>query len=225
MLASALAISVALQAAASPGNMWDTILPALTDAQLAVDRIGHCTTELPARRGLEAEYQALLGRAVAVSHAVQDLNPSIDPAMEVAVREVAAGAPSCTATALRSYSATARRALAMVEASLRAGVAQQGRGLWFGNLHLCAGRVVAVEPVAPDYRGGQPGLVLRFAAGFAPEVRALTARRVRRTIAVVLDGTVIIAPMVNEPVSVAVEIRSPDPLPADRIRAAIAEPC
>lgn len=225
MLAVVLAISLALQAASPAGNPWDNLLPALTGAQLAVDRIGHCTTELPARRDLEIEYQALLSRAVAASHAVQDLNPDIDPAMETAVREVTAGAPSCTAAALRGYSATARRGLAIVESGLRAGLLQQGHGLWIGSLHLCAGRVVAVEIGEPRFHGGRPGVILRFSQEFAPQVRALTAQRVGRSLAVVLDGRVIMSPRVNEPVSDAVSIAGPEVVRLDRIRAAVAEPC
>jgi hypothetical protein len=225
MIAILLVASIALQAAVPTGNPWDAVLPALTDAQMAVDRIGHCTTELPARRELEEEYQTLLHRTVTASHAAQDLNPNIDPAMEAVVRLTAAGAPSCTPTALRGYSATARQALAIAEAGLRDGLVQRGQGLWMGSLHLCAGRVTAVELAAPDYRGDWPRLVLRFSPAFAPEVLALTTQRLRRTVAVVLDGTVIMSPMVNEPMSEAVSVGSPDPLPIDRIRAAVAEPC
>jgi hypothetical protein len=225
MLAFILAASLAVQAASPAGSPWDNVLSALTDAQMAVDRIGHCTTALPARRDLEEEYQALLHRTVSASHAAQDLNPDIDPAMEVAVREVAAGAPSCTAGALRSYSAAARGALAIVEAGLRANLVQQGNGLWIGNLHLCAGRVVAVEIGEPRFHGGQPGVILRFSPEFATQVRALTAQRVGRSLAVVLDGRVIMSPRVNEPISDAVSIVGPEVVPVDRIRAAVAEPC
>ena len=229
MLAFVLALSVAVQTTAAAGNpvgaRWDNLLSALTDAQMAVDRIGHCTTELPARRDLEADYQALLHRTVVASHAAQDLNPDIDPAMESVVRLTAAGLPSCTATALRGYRVAARRALAIAEAALRTEPVMPSRGLWLGNLQLCGGRVVAVQTAEPDFRGAGPGLILRFSGDFAPQVRSLTAQRVGRQLSVVLDGRVLISPRVNEPMSDAIMISGPGELPLDRIRAAAMAVC
>lgn len=229
MLALILALSVSLQPALaaerSASGERDNIQAALTDAQVAVDRIGHCTEELPARTDLETEYQTLLGRLVAAEGAARARYPNVDPNTEAVVRLMAGGTPRCSPGALRRYAAAARRSLALAEQSLRTDRGPYASGLWLGSLKLCGDRVVAVEPSDPEHSGGTPGVVLHFSSGFGAQVRALTTRNVGRQLSVVLDGVVIMSPRVMEPTGEAVNIVGPDGVPVDRIRAAATAPC
>lgn len=197
MLLLALTASFAMQAppvaADLGGANRNSVREALVDAQVAILRIGHCTTERPAREDLEEEYQGLSDQLLATSTTAEAFYPDIDVNMEAAVRTTGGRAPRCTAAAVRTYVADARLSLAAADAGIRSDAARR-HGLWLGNLHLCRGRVTAVERGEPRFEGERPGFVLHFAPDFAPQVLVLSTQRVGKSLSVVLDGVVIMSP-------------------------------
>jgi hypothetical protein len=229
MLAALLAASLALQEPPMRGDIAfanrTIVEDALRRAQLALDRIGHCMTQRSGRAGVEMLYDERLSVLRDVIEAARALYPDIAPVSETIPLVTGRQAPRCDGPSVRSYDAAARQAIDDARAHIDADAALLAHGLWVGTLHLCAGRVAAVEVGAPEFHGGRPGLILRFSRDFAPRIRALTARWVGRPLAVVLDGIVIMSPIVNEPLDGAASIAGPEAVPIDRIRAAAAEPC
>lgn len=229
MLALALALSAAAQTPPDAGDISDTsrtaVRQALINAQIATLRIGHCTAELPARADLEEDYQALSSRLLTISTLAEGLYPDIDVVMEAVVRTTGVPPPRCSRVAVRDYVADARRSLDAADAGIRADLARRGNGLWLGNLHLCAGTVIAVESGEPRYQGDRPGITFQFSLTFAPRVRALTARLVRKPLPLILDGVIVASPIVMEPVADAVSLHGGDALSVDAMRRATATPC
>jgi len=229
MLAFLLAASFAAQEPPAPGDITfanrAVVVEALHRGQVAIDRIGHCVTRRSAGAGVEMLYDERLSVLRDAFEAAEALYPDIDPVSETIPLMTGPQAPRCDGGSLRTYDASARQAIGDARVHIDADAALLAHGLWIGSLHLCGGRVAAVETGEPESYGGRPGIIFRFSPEFAPRVRALTAQRVRRPLAVVLDGRVIMSPRVNEPLSDAASIAGPEAVPIDRIRAAVAEPC
>lgn len=229
MLAFFLASSLAVQEPPVSGDVTfanrAAVVEALHRGQVAIDSIGHCMTRRSVSAGVEMLYDERLSVLREAFEGAAALYPDIDPVSETIPLLTGSQAPRCDSRSLQGYDAAARQAIGDARVHIDADTALLAHGLWVGTLHLCAGRVTAVEVGAPEFHGGGPGLILRFSADFAPRVRALTAQRVRKPLAVVLDGRVIMSPIVNEPLNGAASITGPETVPIDRIRAAVAEPC
>lgn len=87
--------------------------------------------------------------------------------------------------------------LALAAASPNPGASE--RGLWMGGIQLCR-ETVASARIAPDPHG-----VATLAVVLRPAARTLfereTAASVGRTMPIRLDGRVLLAPIVNEPIT------------------------
>ncbi len=126
----------------------------------------------------------------------------------------------------RLHAAVPTLLLACLAVAAPAQRAAQSRGLWIGPIPACAGTVasVAVGPdeVAEDW--------LRAVVTFRPAWRAAllreTERRVNRPMPVRLDGRVLMAPIVREPITGGMISLSPvTARQGERIRAAARRAC
>ena len=100
------------------------------------------------------------------------------------------------------------------------------RGLWVGPLRLCGSAVEEIGEGTSET--GMRQVVARFSPAMAAVFAEETARRVTQRLAIVLDGRLLSAPTVNEPIlGGVVVIAGGDPLEAsgDELRAAAARPC
>ena len=229
MLAALLAASLAVQEPPVSGDIAFAnraiVVEALHRGQVAVERLGHCMTRRSASAGVEMLYDENLSVLRDAFEAAEALYPDIDRLSETIPLMTGPQAPRCDGRSLRAYDAAARQATGDARVHTDTDAALLAHGLWLGALHLCGGRVTAVEIGEPVFYGARPGIIFRFSPEFAPKVRALTARRVGRLLAVVLEGRVIMSPRVNEPMSDAASIAGPEAVPISRIRAAVMEPC
>jgi preprotein translocase subunit SecD len=73
-------------------------------------------------------------------------------------------------------------------------------GLWIGPIHACRSTVAEVV-VAENEVDGLPNAVIRFRPDAAEALHRVTAARVGEAMPVRLDGRVILAPIVREPIT------------------------
>jgi preprotein translocase subunit SecD len=100
----------------------------------------------------------------------------------------------------------------------------QGRGLWVGPIPACAGTVADVA-VAPDH-SGELSAILTFRPAWRAALRRETERRLDRPMPVRLDGRMLMAPYVREPIAGGVIALGPvTARQAERIGRAAARPC
>lgn len=227
MLSSLLSLS--LQTLVTSSNLnpayRDIAVSYLVQAQVYYERIERCTLTGPENQRGEIRQQALQARLQRATDDANEIYGHVDPVADAARVTTAGRAPGCRGQEVSTFSRVAARALDETERLMHADAAPRSRGLWIGSLHLCAGRVTAVEVGEPRFFGGRPGVILRFSPDFAPQFLALTTRRIGRTLSVVLDGRVIMSPIVNESMSDAASIAGPEAVPIDRLRAAVVRPC
>ena len=114
--------------------------------------------------------------------------------------------------------------LAVLAAAAPPAAAPPRPGLWIGPIRACAGTVAEATVGEDEFR--QPNLTIRFQEGWADVLHRVTAARVGRPMAIRLDGRVLAAPFVREPIAggiVAVAPIAADE--AETIRAAALGPC
>ena len=110
-------------------------------------------------------------------------------------------------------------------ASAQAAAPKSRIGLWFGSIHLCRDTVAEATTGLDDY-GGQRTLSLILSPRLQPRLQRETARRVKRTMAFRLDGQVIKALRVNEPIwGTSLHLSGLTREEADKMRAAALRPC
>ena len=85
-------------------------------------------------------------------------------------------------------------------AAAPANAAEAQSGLWFGPVHLCRDTVAEAVAGIEEY-SGQPTLTLTLASGLQPRLQRATARKVRRTIKIRLDGRVVQETRVREAIT------------------------
>jgi len=220
---------LSMQALAARGDLnpsyRNIAVPYLIQAQIAFEQIEQCTLTGPGIPRREIRQQALQARLQRATDDANEIYGHVDPVADAARMTTTGPPPGCRPQDVNAHFRVAARAFDETERLLRADTTPRSHGLWLGPLRFCAGRVTAVEIGEPRSYGGGPGITFRFSPEFAPQVRALTAQRVGRTLSVVLDGRVIMSPIVNEPMGGAASIAGAEAAPIDRIRAAVAEPC
>ncbi|HVQ10204.1 MAG TPA: hypothetical protein VMS43_17440 [Allosphingosinicella sp.] len=115
---------------------------------------------------------------------------------------------------------------AAVPAAAQAPRAGASRGLWIGPIPACAGTVasVAVGPdeVAEDWLSA----IITFRPAWRAALLRETRRRLNRPMPVRLDGRVLMAPIVREPIAGGMISLAPvTARQGERIRAAARRPC
>jgi preprotein translocase subunit SecD len=128
--------------------------------------------------------------------------------------------------ALPALAAFALLLCCLAPAAAQAQRAGQSRGLWIGTIPACAGTVamVSVEP-DQDFEG-ELNAVISFRPAWRAALLRETTRLVGRPMPVRLDGRILIAPVVREPIAGGMVSLSPaSALQGERIRAATRRPC
>jgi preprotein translocase subunit SecD len=82
---------------------------------------------------------------------------------------------------------------------LAAAPPEQGRGLWVGPIHLCRDSVSSAAAAAD--LDGAPAVTVTLAPEASARLRRETARLIDKPMPVRLDGRVIVAPFVREPIT------------------------
>lgn len=102
----------------------------------------------------------------------------------------------------------------------------QGRGLWIGPIPVCAGTVASVT-VGPDEVSEEwLSAIVTFRPAWRAALLRETRRRVGRQMQVRLDGRVLMAPYVREPITGGVvSLSIATARQGERIRAAALRPC
>jgi hypothetical protein len=102
----------------------------------------------------------------------------------------------------------------------------QSRGLWIGPIPACAATVAMVS-LEPDQNfEGELNAVIAFRPAWRTALLRETTRLVDRPMPVRLDGRILMAPVVREPIAGGMVSLSPaTALQGERIRAAARRPC
>jgi hypothetical protein len=98
-------------------------------------------------------------------------------------------------------------------------------GLWIGPIQACRSTVAEVV-VTENEVDGLPSAVIRFRADAAEALHRATAARVNEPMPIRLDGRILLAPMVREPIMGGeVQITPIEAEEAEAIRAAALAAC
>lgn len=98
-------------------------------------------------------------------------------------------------------------------------------GLWIGPIHACRS-TVAEAAVTENEIDGLPSAVIRFRADAAEALHRITAARVNEAMPVRLDGRLILAPIVREPIAGGlIQVTPIEAAEAEAIRAAALGAC
>lgn len=183
---------------------------ALISAKIRMESVSVCRPD--GADALQARYEQLRADA---SGLIRILDPSIGDSLRPTLcrsANAAADVRLATTALDRLAAAVTRRLVAM-------------HGLWLGPLRLCGGSVAEVTESRDEQ--DLPAILLYFSPAMSDRVRGETAQRVNTQLPVVLDGRVLIAPRVNEPITGgAISIAGPElPSDASSIRAAAARSC
>jgi len=89
--------------------------------------------------------------------------------------------------------------LALLLAAAPPAAAPARPGLWIGPIRACAGTVAEATVGEDEFR--EPNLTIRFREGWADVLHRVTAARVGLPMAIRLDGRVLAAPFVREPIA------------------------
>lgn len=106
-------------------------------------------------------------------------------------------------------------------AGLAAQVADTEKGIWIGNLDLCrSGPLKAAANIEPQ--NGLPIVNIILPAPLREAMAELTAANLGKPLPIRVDGRVVSAPLVNEPITGGeVQIAGVDQAEAERIAAAL----
>jgi hypothetical protein len=129
----------------------------------------------------------------------------------------------CSRANRRRYFAEIEQGLERAEKALLLRLAEM-RGLWVGEIQLCR---ISVEEIAlVEDRDGSKVPVIRLTPRFHNLIRAETESRVGKPFGLYLDGRLIAAPTVMEPISAEMQISGPlDARDLQQMREAAALPC
>jgi hypothetical protein len=111
---------------------------------------------------------------------------------------------------------------AFAAATFRAQMARM-RGLWFGPVPICRQRLVSASLDEAERIG--VSVSVTFVPAMHHAIRSETEAQVGHPMGVYLDGRLLIAPMVYEPLNGAAQIHAVDRADAEAIRAAALRPC
>jgi|GEM_PF-7054951 len=129
----------------------------------------------------------------------------------------------CSRDNRRRYVAEIELGLERTETALRTRLAEMP-GLWLGPLRLCRDTVERIDLIE-DWDGSKVPAI-RFAPSFHAAMRAETESRVGKPLGLYLDGRLILAPNVMEPISAAMQLSGlPEPGALEAMKAAAALPC
>lgn len=211
---------LALQAAAPPlppalARAAAEIRSELEAANRAVLALGHCAQDNP--RHAQAS-----GEADRRYFAVQSETEALFGEAGVPDRGAGIAAPQCGPLVVARFVRLAASGTARAEAALRRHTAAMP-GLWFGPLHLCGGAVAQVTAATDE--SGRPNLVIALAPAMAAAIAAETSARVGKPLPIRLDGRVIAAPRVNEPITGGQIQLSPSDIDAAALSAAAGRAC
>lgn len=216
MILAAALLAAAPVPAASPdmAEAGDRVSGALAGALGHIELLGHCADI--DRRGEDA-YQALYQRYVDLALQARGLYGIDEP------YSMPTSAPRCDRAQLLQHRQAAGRELDMVAGALGAQLARM-QGFWIGPLHMCGDDIQNVT-VATD-ESGMPGVTISFAPAQTRAIRDLTAARVGKPLALVLDGQVVVSAIVYEPITGGQISLSPgEAVTAARLRTAARQPC
>ena len=163
---------------------------ALQEAGAALDRIDQCLVANPSVAG---RYQPLFAR-------YRQLTTEAESLFGIAYESKEARALGCSPAALLRYSHDADRSIARADARL-AHTRPRQPGLWIGTMRVCRALVVDVTVGPSEFEPhDRPVVTLKFVPAAREQLARLTAARVGQPLAVRIDGRLITAPVVNEPI-------------------------
>lgn len=189
------------------------LVRALADARQAIEAANSC---IPEHTGTQSDrFAAQAQRFSELQTKVRSLwgrQSIVEPDIDQRV--------VCQSTATMIDSAKAR--LDTLEQSFAAHSAPYNSGVWIGTLPLCGAGPVTVRKAVDEYRGDDILQITLDETG-AADLAALTTANVGNQLAVRVDGNLIMAPYVNEPVTGgSIQVTGSSKADIDRLAALLA---
>jgi hypothetical protein len=175
--------------------MPDELVAEFTRAQRTLSYFDSCPNSV---QQLSAnEVVALANRLIALELQASGIWGNSDASQLVELPEEAA--IRCSRDNWSALVRTTTGQLDAVTARLEAALEPMQSGAWLGALPLCAAGPVQVVVGKNDY-DDRPTLAIRLNAAAAGRLAAVTRAHVGHSLALRIDGTVVMQPMINEPI-------------------------